>query len=207
MKRATYTRRVIALLVAVGALVVASSVAAVAAPPELEAFPVPDAGFTISLPTTWAAFDLTKEDQAAVEAGLKEAGAKQPAKLAAIVPTLLHAGGALFAIDPKRRKQLNANLSVVSGPILKRTLADFDKELRRPFKLVKAKRPQLTSVQVDGVDARRATGKLKYGSANVLFDQIVWIVGDKYYTFSLSVQPGSSGKQLDDAIVDSIDLA
>lgn len=207
MRRSTKMTRAIALLVATGALVAGSSVAAGAAQAEVQPFPVPEAGFTIGIPTGWAAFDLTTDDQDAVETGLREAGAKQPAKVAAIVPTLLRQGGVLFAIDPKKRKRLNANLNVVRAPVLNRKLKAFDKELRQPFKLVKAKAPEVTSIQVDGVDARRATAKLKYGNANVLLDQVVVIVGDEYLKLSLSVQPGAAGTKLANAIVESIDLA
>ncbi len=158
-------KRAIQPVVVVIAFAVATAGVARAAAPPFEPFEAAAAGFTIGIPKDWAPFDLSKETQAGVQRALKRAGAEHPDELAAIVPTLRAQGGVLYAVDPKQHDGLNANLNVVRGPLLNRTITDFDQALRAPFKNLKAKAPKIAPVEIDGVAGRKAAGRVKVTTA------------------------------------------
>ncbi len=200
-------KRAIQPVVVVIAFAVATAGVARAAAPPFEPFEAAAAGFTIGIPKDWAPFDLSKETQAGVQRALKRAGAEHPDELAAIVPTLRAQGGVLYAVDPKQHDGLNANLNVVRGPLLNRTITDFDQALRAPFKNLKAKAPKIAPVEIDGVAGRKAAGRVKVGDTNVLLEQVIVPVGDKYLQFTLSLRPGAASKRLAGTLIKSIDLA
>jgi hypothetical protein len=185
---------------------VAAGGTALAAPPVLQPFPVPTSQFTVGIPDGWAAFDLSQSSAKDIREELESLDASDPVQLSSTVGVLLREGVKLYAVDPKRHAKLNANMNVVRNPTLERTLDKFKRDLKAPYENLDVKVPKIQEVQVDGVDALEASGKIDVNDTKVLLRQVILIIGQEYLQFTISTRPNQAGRETSDAMVASIDL-